>query len=51
MSGYRVMLPSQARTEGIEAQMHEGVLTVRVATREQARRRVEVAAACAGHCR
>jgi HSP20 family protein len=41
---YRVMLPTEVNAEGIEAKMNDGVLTVRVPKREQARRRIEVAA-------
>jgi HSP20 family protein len=41
---YRVMLPSEVDAESIEAKMNDGVLTVRVPKREQARRRIEVAA-------
>ena len=40
---YRVVLPGQATDEGIEANLHDGVLTVRVPKPEQSRpRRIEV---------
>jgi HSP20 family protein len=43
---YRVTLPGHADEEHIEANLHEGVLTVRVPKAEQARpRRIEVKAA------
>jgi HSP20 family protein len=43
---YRVMLPGQFDEEHIEANLHDGVLTVRVPKSEQARpRRIEVKAA------
>jgi HSP20 family molecular chaperone IbpA len=38
------MLPTEVNAEGIEAKMNDGVLTVRVPKREQARRRIKVAA-------
>jgi len=42
---YRVKLPGQADTEQIEAKLHDGVLTVRVAQTERKRpRRIEVKA-------
>jgi len=43
---YRVTLPGQADEENIEANLHDGVLTVRVAKSDRARaRRIEVKAA------
>jgi HSP20 family protein len=43
---YRVTLPGDADAEHIEANLHDGVLTVRVAKTEQAKpRRIEVKAA------
>jgi HSP20 family protein len=43
---YRVMLPGQSDAEHIEANLHDGVLTVRVPKTEQAKpRRIEVKAA------
>jgi HSP20 family protein len=43
---YRVILPGQADTEHIEANLHDGVLTVRVPKSSQAKpRRIEVKAA------
>ncbi len=40
---YRVVLPGQATDEGIEANLHDGILTVRVPKPEQSRpRRIEV---------
>lgn len=43
---YRVTLPSETDSENIEANLHDGVLTVRVPKREQARpHRIEVNAA------
>ena len=43
---YRVTLPGQADEENIEANLHEGVLTVRVPKSDRARaRRIEVKAA------
>ncbi|TMK25319.1 MAG: Hsp20/alpha crystallin family protein [Actinobacteria bacterium] len=43
---YRVTLPGHPREEGIEANLHEGVLTVRVPKAEQERpRRIDVTAA------
>jgi HSP20 family protein len=43
---YRVTLPGQSDEEHIEANLHDGVLTVRVPKAEQARpRRIEVKAA------
>jgi HSP20 family protein len=43
---YRVMLPGQTNAEGIEANLHDGVLTVRVPKADTAKpRRVEVKAA------
>jgi len=43
---YRVMLPGQADEENIEANLHDGVLTVRVPKSDRARaRRIEVKAA------
>jgi HSP20 family protein len=41
---YRVMLPSQVEAKNIEANLREGVLTVRVPKQEQGRRRIEVKA-------
>jgi HSP20 family protein len=42
---YRVVLPGQTRDEQIEANLHDGVLTVRVPKPEQSRpRRIEVQA-------
>jgi HSP20 family protein len=43
---YRVMLPGQADEENIEANLHDGLLTVRVSKSDRARaRRIEVKAA------
>jgi HSP20 family protein len=43
---YRVSLPGQPNEEGIEANLHDGVLTVRVPKAEQERpRRIDVKAA------
>jgi HSP20 family protein len=42
---YRVMLPGEAEPEGIDASLHDGVLTVRVPKPERTRpRRIEVKA-------
>jgi HSP20 family protein len=43
---YRITLPSQSNPERVEANLHDGVLTVRVPKAEQAKpRRIEVKAA------
>jgi HSP20 family protein len=42
---YRVTLPGQSDADHIEANLHDGVLTVRVPKTEQAKRRIEVKAA------
>jgi HSP20 family molecular chaperone IbpA len=41
---YRVMLPSQVDSNGIEAKLSDGVLTVRVPKMKQDRRKIEVKA-------